>query len=78
MMQQKKMEKLIKTKKLIKEFEEMEFDYNKCINKQIEIINSVLHEAGNSGFSANCVIQGFMYINKSSFSEELQKVLFKK
>ena len=74
----KKMEELTKTKKLIEEFEKMKFDYNKCINKQIEIIDSVLNEAGNSGFSASCVIQGFMHKNKTLFSEELQKILFKK
>lgn len=44
-----------KTRKLLDEFEKMSFDYDGCINKQIEIIKSIIYNAGNSGFSASCV-----------------------
>ena len=47
--------KLPKTKKLIKEFENSEWDYDKSILKQIKICKSVLAESRNSGFSASCV-----------------------
>ena len=44
-----------KTRKLLDKFEKMPFDYNGCINAQVDIIKSIIYGAGNSGFSASCV-----------------------
>jgi hypothetical protein len=67
----KKTFNLVKTKKLIRELETMPFDYNKSIQKQIDIIQSMLCEAGNSGFSASCVTMGALrhthFTNKEPF-----------
>lgn len=47
--------KFPKTRKLLSEYQKMKFDYGKCIKKQIDIVKSLLDEAGNSGFSAQYI-----------------------
>lgn len=54
------MGKFVKTRKLLSEYEKMPFDYDKSINKQVEICNSLIGESGNSGFSASCVTRGLL------------------
>jgi hypothetical protein len=43
------------TRLLMKELEDMKFDYDKCVFQQVKIIEMLIREAGNSGFSAACV-----------------------
>lgn len=47
--------KFTKTRMLLKEMEGMKFDYDKSINKQVDVIKALLDEAGNSGMSAQFV-----------------------
>jgi len=49
-----------KTRKLLTEYENMKFDIDKSAQKQVDIINAVLDEAGNSCMSAGWVAMRVM------------------
>lgn len=54
------MKKFVKTRKLLHELETMKFDYGKCVQREIDVIKTMMGESGDSGMSAQFVTLGML------------------